>query len=240
MFAGHLAVAMAAKRVEPKLGLGSTVAAAFALDLAWPILLLLGIERVRVNPGDTAFTNLAFESYPWTHSLAMVLVWSVCVAVAVRLSTRATRPAFVLGMLVLSHWVLDWITHRPDLPFWPGGPVTGLGVWNSVLATILVEGGLLVVGVALYLSTTESRDRTGVVALLGLIALTAAVWVSQPWAPLPESADAVAWGALVLWLLWPWATWVDRHRRVRSSFGPGGMSVASDTHRTTERNRTSP
>ena len=217
MFAGHLAVAMAAKRVEPKLGLGSTVAASFALDLVWPVLLLTGLERVRVNPGDTAFTNLAFESYPWTHSLARVFVWSVCVAVVVRLVTGATRSGVVLGSLVLSHWVLDWVTHRPDLPLWPGGPVTGLGVWNSVPATLVVEGGVLLAGVALYLSVTKARDRTGALALGGLLALTVVVWASQPWAPLPDSPDAVAWGALVLWVLWPWAAWVERHRTIRPS-----------------------
>jgi hypothetical protein len=60
-------VALGARAAEPRVPLGVAVAAAFALDLAWPVLLLVGLETVRVQPGDTAFTSLAFESYPWSH-----------------------------------------------------------------------------------------------------------------------------------------------------------------------------
>ena len=212
MFVGHLGVALAARRVEPAVPLAAGAAAAFALDLVWPVLLLTGVEVVRVNPGDTAFTNLAFESYPWTHSLAMVLLWSALAVGIGRALFRSWRAGLVVGLLVLSHWVLDWITHRPDLPLWPEGPLTGLGLWHSVPGTILVEGAIFALGLWAYLRATEPRDRTGSLALAGLLVLTGVVWVSQPWAPLPESATAVAWGALVLWLVPPWAAWVERHR----------------------------
>lgn len=94
------------------------MAAALALDLAWPILLVQGVETVRVSPGDTAFTNLAFESYPWTHSLAMVLVWSELACILGKVAFRTWKAGTVIGLLVPSHWVLDWVTHRPDLPLW--------------------------------------------------------------------------------------------------------------------------
>ena len=103
MFVGHLAVALGAKNIEPELPLGATVAAAFALDLVWPILLLAGIEVVRVSPGDTAFTNLAFESYPWTHSLALVLGWSVLGVLVAKGIFGSWRSGLVLGALILSH-----------------------------------------------------------------------------------------------------------------------------------------
>jgi len=212
MFVGHLAVALGAKKVAPGVPLSATVAAAFGLDLLWPILLLFGVEVVRLNPGDTAFTSLAFDSYPWSHSLLLVLGWSVLGAVVGRWLYRSWPSGTVLGGLVLSHWVLDLITHRPDLPLWPGGPLMGLGLWNSVPGTIIIEAGLLFAGLWLYLGNSSARDRTGRWALIGLVALTGLIWVTQPWAPLPTSTTAVAGGALVLWLLPPWAFWIERHR----------------------------
>lgn len=212
MFVGHLAVALGARKVEPDVSLGATVAAAFGLDLIWPILVLLGVETVRVNPGDTAFTNLAFDSYPWSHSLLTVVGWSGLVGFLGRRVFGSWRAGMVLGGLVLSHWVLDFVTHRPDLPLWPGGPLVGLGLWNSIPGTILVEASLLVGGLWLYHRATSPRDRTGTGALVALVVLIGVIWVTLPWAPLPESATAVAAGTLILWLLPLWALWIERHR----------------------------
>ncbi len=207
MFVGHLAVALGAKRLEPRVPLGASVAAAFGLDLLWPALLLLDLEAVRINPGDTAFTNLAFDSYPWSHSLLIVAGWAVLGTLIGRALYGAWRPGTLLAGLVLSHWVLDFITHQPDLPLWPDGPLVGLGLWNSVPGTILVEASLLVAGLWLYVGTSSARDRIGQWSLIALVGLTTLIWVTQPWAPLPPSPSAVAWGALILWLLPPWAFW---------------------------------
>lgn len=198
--------------MEPRVHLGASVAAAFGLDLLWPILLLLGLESVRVNPGDTAFTGLAFDSYPWSHSLLVVMGWAGLGTIVGWGLYGSWRAGALLGGLVLSHWVLDVITHRPDLPLWPAGPLVGLGLWNSVPGTILVEAGLLVVGLWLYLGTSSARDRIGHWSLITLVGLTGLIWVTQPWAPVPPTAGAVAWGALILWLLPPWALWIERHR----------------------------
>lgn len=223
MFAGHLAVALGAKRAEPRLPLSVAVAAAFGLDLLWPILLLAGAESVRVQAGDTAFTNLAFESYPWSHSLLTVAGWSLLAAVAGRRLFGSWRIGGLIGALVLSHWVLDFITHRPDLPLWPAGPVAGLGLWNSIPGTIVIEGGLLVVGLWLYLRGSVARDRVGRWALVGLVAFSGLLWITQPWSPPPPSATAVALGALILWVLLPWARWIDAHR----STGPPVAGAAA-------------
>ena len=212
MFVGHLAAALGAKQVDRRLPLGAAVAAAFGLDLLWPLFLLLGIERVSIHAGDTAFTNLAFDSYPWSHSLAAVVGWSGLTAVAGRVAYRSWRLGGVLAALVASHWVLDFVSHRPDLPLWPGGPVAGLGLWNSIPATIVIEGALLGGGLWLYARTTTARDRTGRWALAGLIVVTGLVWFSQPWSPAPPGARAVAWGALIMWLLPVWGRWIDAHR----------------------------
>ena len=208
--------------MEPRVHLGASVAAAFGLDLLWPILLLFGLESVRVNPGDTAFTGLAFDSYPWSHSLLVVMGWAALGTVVGRSLYGSWRAGALLGGLVLSHWVLDVITHRPDLPLWPAGPQVGLGLWNSVPGTILVEAGLLVAGLWLYLGTSSASDRVGHWSLIALVGLTGLIWVTQPWAPLPPTAGAVAWGALVLWLLPPWALWIERHRTSGGGGGGGG------------------
>src|SRR3954447_26978834 len=126
MFLGHFAVALAAKRAAPRTSLGTLVLAAQLLDILWPVLLLAGVERVEIRPGDTAFTPLHFEHYPVSHSLATSIDWAGVFGTAYYAITRYRRGAVVIAALVVSHWALDWITHRPDLPLWPGGPLEGL------------------------------------------------------------------------------------------------------------------
>lgn len=216
MFAGHLAVALGAKRLEPRVSLGATVAAAYGLDLIWPVLLLLGVESVEIHPGDTAFTSLAFVSYPWSHSLLTSTCWATIVAFIAWRVYGSSRAGVILGGLVLSHWVLDFIVHRPDLPVWPGGPVAGLGLWNSISGTILVEGALLALCFWTYLRSTRARDAVGRAAIAGLVLFTAVIWVTQPYSPPPPSAMAVASVGFALWLLPLWARWGDAHRSPRS------------------------
>lgn len=202
--------------------LSVAVAAAFGLDLLWPVLVLAGLESVRVSPGDTAFTNLAFDSYPWSHSLLLVLVWSVVAGWLAWRGLLTARSGVVVGALVLSHWVLDALTHRPDLPLWPGGPEVGLGIWYSIPTTIVLEGTLLAVGLWLYLRATNARDGVGRWALAAMIALATVIWITQPWSPPPPSSTAVALGALALWLFLPWAHWIDRHRTAAQDTGRAG------------------
>ena len=212
MFVGHLAVALGAKKVEPKMPLAAGVAASFGLDLLWPVLLLTGAEAVRIAPGATAFTALAFESYPWSHSLLMVALWATIVLVVATALSGDLKVGGVLGGLVVSHWALDAIVHRPDLPLWPEGPVVGLGLWSSVAGTLMVEGGLLVTGLLLYSSATRPKRRRGTIALAALIALAVVIWASGPFAPPPPSVSAVAGAGLALWLFVPWAHWIERNR----------------------------
>src|SRR4029077_11692973 len=130
MFIGHNAVAFAAKRAAPRTSLGTLTAAVMFLDLLWPIFLLLGIEHVRIEIGATIFTPLDFYDYPWTHSLTMATAWGVAFGVVYWLKTKYARGAVVIAVCVVSHWILDLIVHRPDLPLWPGGPKFGFGIWN--------------------------------------------------------------------------------------------------------------
>jgi hypothetical protein len=211
MFVGHLALALGSKTAAPRVPLGWLVAASFGLDLLWPLLLLAGIEHVRIDPGNTAFTPLAFDSYPWSHSLAMALVWAGLAAVlAGRL--KGANVGMIVGATVVSHWILDFISHRPDMPLWPSGPRVGLGLWNSVPGTLLVEGALFVVAISMYRHAFPSKDRVGRWAFGTLIVFTALIWVSGPWAPPPPNASAVGTVALAMWIFPIWATWIERHR----------------------------
>ena len=162
MFLGHFAAGLAAKKLTPYTSLGTLLLSAQLLDLIWPTLLLLGAERVRLAPGITAVTPLDFVSYPWSHSLAMAIVWALLLSGAYVLIRRYPRGAIVALGLVVSHWVLDFVTHRPDLPLVPlGGPVVGLGLWNSLPATVVVEGLMFALGLYLYKINTEPVDKIG-------------------------------------------------------------------------------
>jgi membrane-bound metal-dependent hydrolase YbcI (DUF457 family) len=212
MFIGHFAVGFAAKRVAPKASLGALLAAPLLLDLLWPIFLLAGVEWFRIAPGDTRFTPMAFDHYPWSHSLLMTLVWALLFGGGYWVLTRYRPGALAIGAGVISHWVLDWITHRPDMPLWPGGPLEGLGLWNSIPATVIVESVMFIAGVALYFTSTRSRDRTGTVAAWAMVVLLAVMYVLTSVTPPPSSTRAIAIGGLTVWLFPLWAWWLDRHR----------------------------
>lgn len=216
MFLGHFALGFGAKRLAPAVSLGTFFLAAQWADLVWPTLVLLGIERVEIHPGDTALTPMRFVHYPWSHSLVALVAWGVVFALVQGLVRRAgTRAALLVGSLVVSHWVLDVVTHRPDVPLGLSGPEVGLGLWNSVAATIVVEAILFAVGLLLYLRTTRAKDRTGTLALWSLVGFLVIVYAMNVLGPPPPSAQAVAWTVQAVWLLVAWGYWIDRHRAPR-------------------------
>lgn len=211
MFLGHYALAMASKRSAPRASLGALVAAAQLPDLLWPIFLLLGWERVEA--GGRGFLALSFTHYPWSHSLAMDVLWALLAGMGYALVTRDRRGAVVIALLVVSHWVLDYVTHQPDLPLTPGGSArVGLGLWRSSVATVIVEGVLSIAGYLMYVRGTRPTDRIGRYALWALAALLVALYATNLVSEPPPSMRAVAWGALGGLIVPIWAWWVDRHR----------------------------
>src|SRR6266566_1979663 len=150
MFIGHYALGFAAKRVAPGTSLGTLFVAPTLADLLWPVFLLLGWERVTLTPATDPFLNLTFDSYPISHSLLTLIAWGVLFALLYYMRTRYRAGAIAVALLVVSHWVLDYITHRPDMPLAPGGPKVGLGLWNSVAGTVAVEAVMFVAGIAVY------------------------------------------------------------------------------------------
>ncbi len=218
MFVGHLAVALAAKRALPSASLGWYVAAVTTPDLLWPLFLLAGTERVRIVPGATSFTPLVFDSYPWSHSLVMTVAWGLVLAALARWRGVDSRAAQLMVPLVVSHWVLDVVTHAPDMPLWPGGgPKLGLGLWNSIPGTLAVEGAMWIAAIALYLRGRRAAGWGGAAAFWSLVVVTTLLWASGPWTAPPRSPQALAWFALTGWIVVPWAAWADRRYRTVGS-----------------------
>jgi hypothetical protein len=218
VFLGHFAAGLAAKRLAPAVSLGTLFLACQLADLVWPVLVLAGVERVEIEPGATAVTPLRFVSYPFSHSLVAALLWALLFAALHRLVKRPRLAvSVVLAVVVVSHWVLDALSHAPDMPLTVGGSErVGLGLWSSVAATVVVEGLLFAVGLAVYVGATRPVDRTGSLALWGLVAFLVLVYAANLLGPPPPTARMVAWTANALWLLVLWGFWIDRHRAPRA------------------------
>ncbi|HUZ05712.1 MAG TPA: hypothetical protein VMU62_10165 [Acidobacteriaceae bacterium] len=218
MFLGHYGVALGAKRLAPKTSLGTLILAAQLADLLWPILLLLGIEHVRIVHAQVPTLNLDFVSYPITHSLLTGILGGLLLGTLYSLLRKGKdmRGAFVVAALVPSHWILDFLVHVPDLPLWPGGPRVGLGLWRSLPWTLVVEAFFLIAGLVIYLRTTRAKDGVGNYALWSLVVLLVTAYLGALVGPAPRNTQALAYSALILWLLVPWAYWIDRHRTLRN------------------------
>jgi hypothetical protein len=226
MFIGHFALGFAAKRAVPRVSLAMLFLAAQFADLLWPALVLTGVEQVRIDPGNTEFTPLDFVSYPWSHSLLLLVGWGVVLGVAYRSIAGGRRTFIVIAALVVSHWVLDWATHRPDMPLYPGGMRFGLGLWNSVPATLIVESALYVAGVSIYLRATRARDAVGRWGLLSLVGVLVVLYAGNALGGPPPSVAAVGVAALAGGaLLTSWAWWADSRR------DPAGWPPALEAER---------
>jgi hypothetical protein len=216
MFIGHFGVGFGAKALAPQLSLGTLFLAAQFLDLLWPSLLLFGVERVDIVPGATTVTPLAFTHYPVSHSLLAVTGWALLLSGVHYALRRDRRGALLVGLLVVSHWLLDALVHRPDLPLVPGGELlVGLGLWNSLPATLIVEVPLFALGALAYARTTVAVDASGRWGFRGLILFLGLVYAANLLGPPPPDAVAIAWAGQLQWLLVLWAYWIDRHRRAR-------------------------
>jgi len=205
VFIGHFAVGLAGKRLVPTMSLALWFVSVQLLDLLWPIFLLTGLEHVRIAPGNTAFTPLDFYHYPWTHSLVGAAVWGALLAGGWMLLTGRRRGVALLFAGVLSHWVLDVLTHGPDVPVLPHGPYIGLGLWNSVAGTLAVETSMFVAGLLLYAQARRPRA-----SFWALMIVLFALYLGAAFGPPPPSVKVLAISALAGWLFLPWAWWSDR------------------------------
>jgi len=213
MFIGHFGVALAAKKIDNKPSLGTLFFASQFIDLLWPIFLLLGIERVEIDPGNTALTPLNFIYYPFTHSFLGVFIWSLFFGVIYFLIKKNLKTSLLLGALVLSHWFLDLITHRPDLPLtFSDVTKVGFGLWNSIVITMLIEGLIFIIGSYFYIKATKAKNKKGKIILWSLLIFLSITYILNIFGPPPPSEDSIAVAGLALWLLVAWGYWIDRNR----------------------------
>lgn len=190
MFIGHWAPALAAAAVtkrEPRLG--TLFLAAQLVDWAFFALLLTGAERMRVVPGITTMNPMDLYHMPWTHSLLGSLAFASAFALIVWLATRDRGYALIASAVVVSHWLLDLLVHRPDLTLAGSPPKLGLGLWNHPWIEIPLELGLVFGALALYLARTRGPALTAIVLVLVLLALQAVNWFgSEPEAVTPGTS----------------------------------------------------
>lgn len=211
MFLGHIAVGLAGKRAVPTVSLATWLTSVQLVDMLWPIFLLAGLEHVRIAPGITRFTPLDFYDYPITHSLVGSVGWAVIFGGGCMLVYREVRIAVLLAAGVVSHWVLDVMSHRPDMPVLPRGPYIGLGLWDSVPATLIVELTMFAIGLMLYVRGGGAGRRR--VSFWLLMAFALAAYFAAAFGPPPPDTRTLAWAGLIGWLLVPWTWFADREGR---------------------------
>jgi len=221
MFAGHYAVSLACKGVEQRLPLWLLFLAVQFVDILWSILILLGIEKVRLVPGITATNPFDLYYMPYTHSLVAAVVWSALVFLGYRLfisqrSASRDRPALFLALAIFSHWILDLLVHRPDLPLYDNTHKLGLGLWNYPMPTFALEAAILFGGMWLYMRSTKGGSSVGKygMPIFGIVLLLVH-WILFFGPPAP-SPDATAVLLLVLYLGFAAvAAWLERKRQAR-------------------------
>ena len=211
MFIGHFAIGLWTKKKDQLPSLAMLFLAVQFLDLIWPIFVLFGIETLSIDPGNTEMTPLNFEFYPYSHSLFMALVWAVLFGAVYYFFTKNKIGSWLLATLVLSHWVLDFITHRPDLPLSPfTAQKLGLGLWNLPAIAIPFEVALFGIGIYYYLKNSGSIRKTSFWILSGFLLL---VYFLNLLGPPPPDTMAVAWSANLMWIIIIWAWWIEKPKR---------------------------
>jgi hypothetical protein len=220
MLVGHVAVGLASKRLVPRASLGLLVLASLLADLLWGLFMVAGIERVEfVTRGPTLMTSVLIQDVSFSHSLLTGAIWGILFAATYFLTTRDRAVTWILLVGVLSHFVLDWISHNPDMPLAPGVQRRyGLGLWNSIPATLLVEGLLWGLAVGLYCRATRATRRVGGLAFWIGVGLLTAAWYNNIAGPPPRGSSAAmgAQSLIFFAVVTSWAFWLNRVRSCRS------------------------
>jgi hypothetical protein len=231
MLVGHFAVAFAAKRFEPRISLGTLVLAAMIADLLWCIFMIAGLEHVEFKSGLGAANYLDASDIALSHSLLMDVVWAGLLGVAYFLKRRSWRGAWVVFGVVLSHWFLDWISHRPDMPLAPGvGRYYGLGLWGNTPAALIVEGGFWLLAVVLYVRAFRATTRIGFYAYWIVVVLLTLAWYNNLAGPPPPNPHTAPIMSLLFFsLAVAWAFWMNRLRlpmpQTVQSAAPGARTI---------------
>jgi hypothetical protein len=211
------AVGLGAKPIAPRVSVGTLMLAAVVADLLFWIFVLLGIEHFRVQPGITATNALELYDIPFSHSLLMDAVLAVLLGSFYLVRHRNLRGARVLGVVVLSHWVLDFVSHRADMPLAPGlHTYLGLGLYNSRIGIVIVEGVFWVVGVVIYAQATRPKNRAGLFGFWLVVALLSLLWISTLSGNPPSNLPAAGISSLIFFSsVMVWAYWMNQVRPLK-------------------------
>ena len=213
MFIGHFGIGFGVKKITPAISLGFLFIAVQFLDLLWPTLLLFNLEHVVISPGITKATPLDFVDYPISHSLIMVIVWGILIGFLSWLFFKNIKYSFLIFLCVLSHWFLDLLVHRPDLPLMPGDAARlGFGLWNYPLLSNLIEASIFFGGVYLYNISTSAKNKFGKYGLTGLVIFLIVIQVLNMLGPPPPDINAITWAGHLQWLFVILAFFVDKNR----------------------------
>jgi hypothetical protein len=224
MFTGHLAVGLIGKRIEPGISLGTLTLAVMLADLIVYPLLIGGVESINALPVGS--NRIVGENIAYSHSLLMDGVWATLVAAAYYWRRRYPRGAWILFAAVLSHWALDVISHRPDMPIAPGTSWRfGLGLWNSFPAAVAIEGGFWLIAIILYVRSSRAKTWVGVYVFWLGIALSTLLWLGNIRADMdPNPIRAGTGGLIVFSIIIAWAYWMNRARATQ--FGDSNSPAA--------------
>lgn len=201
----------AAKRLEPKIGLGTFFLAALWADLVWPIFLFFGVERASLVDGLTKMNPLDLEYYPYSHSLLALALWGGALGFVLFLRSKNLRGAMLVALCVLSHWVLDVLTHRPDVPLaWGDSIKLGFGLWNRPFWAFIIEGSFFATCVWLYFGIPGKKRAKKNLRAWGFIGFLSLMYLSQFSGKTPPAMSAVIAVGMFQWIAWPWGRWIDR------------------------------
>jgi hypothetical protein len=219
MLVGHFAIGLLGKRAAPAVSIGTLTLASMLADMLGFVFILTGLEHWRVVPGGRGIDSMELYDIALSHSLVMNIVWGVLFAALYRWRRRDNGGAVIVFATVASHWVLDWISHKPDMPLAPGTTqVYGLGLWTSLLWTVVIEGGLWLLALVIYLRMTRAKNRAGIYLFWAVVALLTLSWISNVMASAPPAAQSPTSGSIVALvffaLMIAWAFWMNRLRPV--------------------------
>ena len=215
MFIGHYALGFATRKANQLPSLAMLFIAVQLLDLLWPLFSLAGIETFTIDPGNTRITPLDFSYYPYSHSLLMAVFWGILLGGIYFIVKKNRRASLLLFVLVISHWVLDFITHRPDLPLTPfSDRKVGLGLWNYPAAEIILEIGMFAAGVMLYYISVKPERR---ILFWILVILLGGIHLANIFGPPPPSEAAVSWSANLLWIFIGLAWWLEKKKPLKAT-----------------------
>lgn len=197
MFIGHYGPAFGAKAALRKVPLWVLFIAVQFMDVVWSILVMAGIEKLRIVPGFTQGSPLDLYFMPYTHGLFGAIALSIlfgCVVAAI-MRTNKLAVFWICAAAVFSHWILDYLVHVPDL--WIYGDVKiGLGLWHWLWISLPLEIASLIIGALLYARYVPAKPR-GDFWLWLFVALMAGIQLYNSFSPPTGTPQEMAQSALI-------------------------------------------